>query len=115
MSNEKPGRYVIFGAGAIGSAIAALLVRAGSRVVCVARPAYAEALRRGIVIKENGEELAVSVDAVTAARDAMAARAGIGKCLGARVVGCGRRTLKEQEDQGRDEYLTTWLSHLSAA
>ena len=69
MSNEKPGRYVIFGAGAIGSAIAALLVRAGSRVVCVARPAYAEALRRGIVIKENGEELAVSVDAVTAARD----------------------------------------------
>jgi 2-dehydropantoate 2-reductase len=69
MSNEKPARYVIFGAGAIGSAIAALLVRAGSRVVCVARPAYAEALRRGIVIKENGEELAVSVDAVTAARD----------------------------------------------
>ena len=69
MSNEKPARYVIFGAGAIGSAIAALLVRAGSRVVCVARPAHAEALRRGIVIKENGEELNVRVDAVTAARE----------------------------------------------
>ena len=69
MSNEKPARYVIFGAGAIGSAIAGLLVRAGSRVVCVARPAYAEALRRGILIRENGEELAVSVDAVTAARE----------------------------------------------
>ena len=69
MSIEKRTRYVIFGAGAIGSAIAGLLVRAGSRVVCVARPAYAEALRRGIVIKENGEELTVKVDAVTAARE----------------------------------------------
>ncbi|HLF84993.1 MAG TPA: ketopantoate reductase family protein [Blastocatellia bacterium] len=69
MSIEKPARYVIFGAGAIGSAIAGLLARAGSRVVCVARPAYAEALRKGIVIKENGEELTVSVDAVSAARE----------------------------------------------
>lgn len=69
MSIEKPARYVIFGAGAIGSAVAGLLALAGSRVVCVARPAYAEALRRGIVIKENGEELTVSVDAVTAARE----------------------------------------------
>jgi 2-dehydropantoate 2-reductase len=69
MSIEKPTRYVIFGAGAIGSAIAALLVRAGSRVVCVARPAYAEALRRGIVIKEDGGDLTVKVDAVTAARE----------------------------------------------
>jgi 2-dehydropantoate 2-reductase len=69
MSVEKRGRYVIFGAGAIGSAIAALLTQSGSRVVCVARPAYAEALRHGIVIKENGSELCVSVDAVSAARD----------------------------------------------
>jgi 2-dehydropantoate 2-reductase len=69
MSNEKPVRYVIFGAGAIGSAIAGLLTRAGSRVICVARPAYAGALRGGIVINDNGEELAVRVDAVSAARD----------------------------------------------
>ena len=69
MSIEKPGRYVIFGAGAIGSAIAGLLTRAGSRVVCVARPVYSEALRKGIVIKESGEELTVSVDAVSAARE----------------------------------------------
>ncbi len=69
MSIEKPGRYVIFGAGAIGSAIAGLLVRAGSRVICVARPAYAEALNRGIVIKEDGGELTVMIDAVTSARD----------------------------------------------
>ena len=60
-------RYVIYGAGAIGSVVAALLARAGTRVICVARPAYAEALRQGIVIRENGDEFAVSVDAVTAA------------------------------------------------
>lgn len=69
MSIEKPARYVIFGAGAIGSAIAGFLTRAGSRVVCVARPVYAEALRKGIVIKESGEELTVSVDAVSAVRE----------------------------------------------
>ena len=69
MSVEKQTRYVIFGAGAIGSTIAALLTRAGSRVVCVARPAYAEALRNGIVIKEDGNELRVHVDAVSAARE----------------------------------------------
>ena len=69
MSIEKPTRYVIFGAGAIGSAVAGLLTLAGSRVVCVARPAYEEALRKGIVIIENGEELTVRVDAVSAARE----------------------------------------------
>jgi 2-dehydropantoate 2-reductase len=66
---EKPTRYVIFGAGAIGSAIAGLLTHAGSRVVCVARPVYAEALRKGIVINENGDELRISVNAVSAARE----------------------------------------------
>ena len=65
MSIEKPTRYVILGAGAIGSVIAGLLNRAGSRVVCIARPAYAEALSRGIVIKENAEESTVRADAVT--------------------------------------------------
>lgn len=69
MSIGKPKRYVIFGAGAIGSAIAALLSRGGSRVICVARPAYSEALRRGILIKENGNELIVVIDSVTSARE----------------------------------------------
>ncbi|HSE36128.1 MAG TPA: ketopantoate reductase family protein [Blastocatellia bacterium] len=69
MNNEKPARYVIFGAGAIGSAVAGLLTRAGSRVVCVARPVYAEALRKGIVIKESGKELTVSVESVSAASE----------------------------------------------
>ncbi len=63
---EKPRRYVIVGAGAIGSAVAALLSRAGSRVICVARPVYAESLKRGIVIKEDNDELRIVLDAVTA-------------------------------------------------
>ena len=55
MSKSKP-RYVIFGAGAIGCVTAGLLNRAGSRVICVARPAYAEALMRGITLKEESGE-----------------------------------------------------------
>src|SRR5947207_2839230 len=66
MSDEKSIRYVIFGAGAIGAAIGGLLNRAGSNVVCVARPAVAEALRRGIVIEERGERTTLTADAVTA-------------------------------------------------
>jgi 2-dehydropantoate 2-reductase len=69
MSDEKPTRYVVFGAGAIGCVIAGLLNRAGSRVVCVARPAYAKALTDGIVIKENNEESTVRSDAVTSVND----------------------------------------------
>lgn len=69
MNVEKSTRYVIFGAGAIGAAIAGLLTRAGSRVVCVARPAVAEALGRGIVLEEHGEETTVTADAVTSLSD----------------------------------------------
>jgi 2-dehydropantoate 2-reductase len=70
MSNEKSTRYVIFGAGAIGAAIGGLLARAGSRVVCVARPANAEALRQGTIIrKDDGEDLLVRVDAVSSASE----------------------------------------------
>ena len=64
MTVEKTTRYVIYGAGAIGATIAALLRRAGSRVICVARPAYAEALRKGIEIREEEIVSRVSVDAV---------------------------------------------------
>ncbi|HVF90921.1 MAG TPA: 2-dehydropantoate 2-reductase [Blastocatellia bacterium] len=66
---EKPLRYIILGAGAIGSAVGGLLLKAGSRVKMVARPAYAEALARGITIKQEGEETRVTADAVTHARD----------------------------------------------
>lgn len=59
----------MFGAGAIGCVIAGFLNRAGSRVICVARPAYAKALTDGIVIKENNEESIVTADAVTSVSD----------------------------------------------
>jgi 2-dehydropantoate 2-reductase len=69
MSNEKAARYIIYGAGAIGGAIGAMLDRAGSRVVCVARPAQAEAFGRGLVIKQEGEEMTAKLDAVTSVLD----------------------------------------------
>ncbi|HKP84801.1 MAG TPA: ketopantoate reductase family protein [Blastocatellia bacterium] len=69
MSNEKQTRYVIFGAGAIGIPVAGLLRQSGSRVVCVARPAYREALERGVTIRQDGEEMIVKLDAVTSARE----------------------------------------------
>src|SRR5215216_1428817 len=65
MGNEKAARYVIYGAGAIGGALGAMLDRAGSRVICVARPAQAEALRRGLAIKQEGGEMTARLDAVT--------------------------------------------------
>lgn len=69
MSIEKPTRYVVFGAGAIGIAVGALLVRAGSRVTCVVRPAYKEALSRGVTIKQEGEEIIAKLDSVTHASE----------------------------------------------
>src|SRR5438128_4150547 len=69
MSVEKPARYVIYGAGAMGIPIAGLLARVGQRVVCVARPAYAEALARGIIIKEDGKEWIARAEAVTVVGD----------------------------------------------
>jgi 2-dehydropantoate 2-reductase len=67
MNIEKATRYIIFGAGAIGGAMGVMLARAGSRVLCVARPAQAEALRRGLIIKQEGEPLTAKVNAVTSA------------------------------------------------
>lgn len=61
---------MVFGAGAIGAGIAGLLARNGARVVCVARPAHADALRRGILIKrDDGEEFTIALDAVSTATD----------------------------------------------
>lgn len=69
MSDGKPHRYVIVGAGAVGSAIGGLLTRAGSRVVCVARPANAAALRKGLVLNLDGRKITVRADAVTDIRE----------------------------------------------
>lgn len=56
------------GAGAIGASIGGLLLDAGSRVKLVARPAYAEALARGVTVRQDGEETRFRADAVTEAR-----------------------------------------------
>ena len=69
MNPEHRTRYIIFGAGAVGSTIGGLLIRAGFEAVLIARPAYAEALRRGIRIEQDGEEITFTADAVTAAGD----------------------------------------------
>ncbi|MCI0488519.1 MAG: 2-dehydropantoate 2-reductase [Blastocatellia bacterium] len=67
MYTEKPTRYIIFGAGAMGGVVGGFLARAGLRVTCVARPAQAGALNRGLIIKEAGEEIRVQATAVTSA------------------------------------------------
>ncbi|MEW6210100.1 MAG: 2-dehydropantoate 2-reductase [Acidobacteriota bacterium] len=63
-------RYVIFGAGAIGIAVGGMLMKSGARVLFVARPAFAEALSRGVTLRpEDGEDILVRGDAVTKARE----------------------------------------------
>jgi 2-dehydropantoate 2-reductase len=69
MSEEKARRYVIFGAGAIGGALAGLLARAGERVICVARPAQAAALRQGVSFTRGGDAFIQPVEAVTGAHE----------------------------------------------
>jgi len=67
MSIERQTRYIIFGAGAIGAAVGGLLMDAGARVEFIARPLYAEALKRGITISQEGKETFFKTDAVVTA------------------------------------------------
>ncbi len=54
----------VIGAGAIGGHIAARLAAAGESVMVVARGAHLKAIReRGLVLKENGEEIVARVEA----------------------------------------------------
>jgi 2-dehydropantoate 2-reductase len=69
VTTEHPARYIIFGAGAVGSTVGGLLIRAGQRVVLVARPAYAEALRTGIRISQAGEDIDFRAEAVSSASE----------------------------------------------
>jgi 2-dehydropantoate 2-reductase len=69
MSDGKQPRYVIFGAGAVGSTVGGLLARAGSNVVCVARPEYLDALSQGIVLKLDGREIVVKVESASHIQD----------------------------------------------
>ncbi|MEW6130036.1 MAG: 2-dehydropantoate 2-reductase [Acidobacteriota bacterium] len=67
MSEGKPERYIIFGAGAIGIAVGALLLNLGKRVAFIARPIFADALKRGVTIKQEDREVFCQAEAVTAA------------------------------------------------
>lgn len=64
MSIERQTRYIIYGAGAIGAAVGGLLLQAGAKVEFIARPRYAEALRSGITISQEGKETAFKAAAV---------------------------------------------------
>ncbi len=77
-SESMENRYVIFGAGAIGIAVGGLLLQSGARVLFVARPAFAEALKHGVTLRpEDGEDLLVRGDAVTRAAEITPAREDI--------------------------------------
>jgi 2-dehydropantoate 2-reductase len=62
---ETDPRYVIVGAGAIGNAIGGQLSAAGSSVLFVARPAIANAIRTGLMIRRQGSERVIKAPAVT--------------------------------------------------
>jgi 2-dehydropantoate 2-reductase len=67
MSRERQTRYIIYGAGAIGAAVGGLLLKAGARVEFIARPVYAEAIRQGITVSQDGKEVFFKAQAATAA------------------------------------------------
>jgi 2-dehydropantoate 2-reductase len=69
MNKGKPDRYIIFGAGAIGTAVGGLLANIGKRVEFIGRPIYAEAIRRGVTIKYEETEVFFKANAVTAASE----------------------------------------------
>lgn len=69
MNKGKPERYIIFGAGAIGTAVGGLLAKVGKRVEFIGRPIYAEAIRRGITIKYEETEVFFKAHAVTSAKE----------------------------------------------
>ncbi len=60
-------RYVIHGAGAVGTLLGGMLAENGFEVVLIARPAHADAVNRnGLVIRtENGDRLVKSITAVS--------------------------------------------------
>ena len=77
MSDGKRPRYVIFGAGAVGSTVGGLLARAGSTVVCVARPPVVATLSKGLVLKLDGREIVVKVESASRIQDLKPGRGDI--------------------------------------
>lgn len=64
---ENQSRYIIFGAGAIGIAVGGVMLNAGLPVTFVTRAVFAEALDKGIRVRQAGEEFIVRSQAVTSA------------------------------------------------
>jgi 2-dehydropantoate 2-reductase len=69
MTTEKPAQYVIFGAGAIGTAVGGLLVKAGLRVRFVGRPDRAEAIREGVTLQLDEGPVEFKGEAATTVRE----------------------------------------------
>jgi 2-dehydropantoate 2-reductase len=69
MSIERQTRYIIFGAGAIGATVGGLLLHAGAHVEFIARPVYAEAIKNGITISQDGIETFFQSSAVNQANE----------------------------------------------
>jgi 2-dehydropantoate 2-reductase len=64
MGSDRAMNITVIGAGAIGGHIAAKLAAAGESVKVVARGEHLKAIReRGLILKENGEEIVARVEA----------------------------------------------------
>lgn len=75
--DESLVRYIIYGAGAIGSILGGHLHRSGRKVILVGPPAHVRAIRRrGLSLQLPGEALRLKVPAVTRAGDLGGFRAG---------------------------------------
>jgi 2-dehydropantoate 2-reductase len=77
MTAEKSAQYVIFGAGAVGAAIGGMLAVAGLRVRFVARPAQAEAIRRGVTLSFDEGQIEFRGEAATSPRELVPAHEDI--------------------------------------
>jgi 2-dehydropantoate 2-reductase len=71
MGGWAPGRFVVFGAGAIGGVIGARLHQSGRDVVLIARGAQLDAIRRsGLRIQDPAGEATLRIEAVARPADA---------------------------------------------
>jgi 2-dehydropantoate 2-reductase len=66
MLDSLPMRYIVFGAGGIGSALGGMLAHSGRQALLVARPGHAKAISEsGLIISTPKEELRISIPAVS--------------------------------------------------
>ncbi len=105
--------YVIHGAGAVGSALAAYLARRGHPVTAVARPAHAEAIRagRGLRTISRDETFLAPVTAVTAFPAALPGDAVVFLTVQAPDVAEAAATVSEA---ARTRAVVTWQNGIRA-